>query len=45
MDGNHFDDLIRNLSEPGSRRGALRLLVGSALVARGQDHEKNSHAQ
>ena len=35
MDSNHFDDIVRTLSEPGSRRGALRLLAGAlgALVS------------
>lgn len=37
MEGNHFDDVVRHLSEPGSRRGALRLLAGAlAVLAGGQ---------
>jgi hypothetical protein len=33
VDRNRFDDMTRALSERGSRRGALRLLAGSALGA------------
>src|SRR5215213_1642145 len=33
MDALHFDDVVRTLSERGSRRGALRLLAGGILGA------------
>src|SRR3712207_6330316 len=37
MEGNQFDDLVRNLGDHSSRRSAVRLLAGAlAVVAGGQ---------